>query len=56
VEIPEFPFSVEPRQITRSEARKWAREAFNLAVRYIGGCCDFEPYHIQAMAEELADI
>jgi len=25
-------------------------------VRYIGGCCDFEPYHIRAMAEELADI
>merc|ERR1712106_583587 len=47
VEIPEFPFSVEPRQITRFEARKWAREAFNLGVKYIGGCCGFEPYHIR---------
>jgi len=56
VEIPEFPFSVEPRQITRFEARKWAREAYNLGVRYIGGCCGFEPYHIRAMAEELADV
>jgi len=56
VEIPEFPFSVEPRQITRWEARKWAREAVNLGVKYIGGCCGFEPYHIRAMAEELADI
>jgi len=56
VEIPEFSFSVEPRQITRFEARKWAREAFNLGVRYIGGCCDFEPHHILAIAEELADI
>jgi len=56
VEIPEFPFSVEPRQITRWEARKWARQAFELGVRYIGGCCGFEPYHIRAMAEELADI
>merc|ERR1711892_1207596 len=56
VEIPEFPFSVEPRQITRFEARKWAREAFNLGVKYIGGCCGFEPYHIRAMAEELADV
>merc|ERR1712079_472388 len=54
VEIPEFPFSVEPRQITRWEARKWARQAFELGVRYIGGCCGFEPYHIRAMAEELA--
>merc|ERR1719251_813939 len=56
VEIPEFPFSVEPRQITRFEARKWAREAVNLGVKYIGGCCGFEPYHIRAMAEELADV
>ena len=65
VDLPEFPFSVEPRQITRWEARRWAREAFNLGVRYIviliviaiiigiiivryiGGCCGFEPYHVR---------
>ena len=52
--LPEFPFSLEPRQITRWEARKWAREAYKLGIRYIGGCCGFEPYHIRAMAEELA--
>jgi len=56
VNIPEFPFACEPRQITRWEARKFAREAYNLGVRYIGGCCGFEPYHIRAMAEELRDI
>merc|ERR1711953_1598969 len=56
VEIPEFPFSVEPRQITRWEARRWARQAYELGVRFIGGCCGFEPYHIRAMAEELADV
>ena len=32
---------------------KYAREAYNLGIRYIGGCCGFEPYHIRAMAEEL---
>ena len=26
---------------------KYAREAFDLGVRYIGGCCGFEPYHIR---------
>jgi len=56
LDIPEFPYSVETRQITRFEARTWAREAYNLGVRYIGGCCGFEPYHIRAMAEELADV
>jgi len=55
-QIPEFPFAVEPRQITRWEARKWAREAYNIGVRLIGGCCGFEPYHIRAMAEELLDV
>merc|ERR1712241_651514 len=30
VEIPEFPFCVEPRQITRWEARRWARQAYEL--------------------------
>ncbi|MGH0148897.1 UNVERIFIED_CONTAM: hypothetical protein FKN15_013355 [Acipenser sinensis] len=33
---------------------KYAREAYSLGIRYIGGCCGFEPYHIRAVAEELA--
>lgn len=33
---------------------KYARDAYELGVRYIGGCCGFEPYHIRAVAEELA--
>ena len=24
-----------------------------MGIRYIGGCCGFEPYHIRAIAEEL---
>lgn len=34
--------------------QKYAREAYNAGIRYIGGCCGFEPYHIRALAEELA--
>ena len=34
---------------------KYAREAYNLGVRYIGGCCGFEPYHIRAVSEELRE-
>lgn len=33
---------------------KYAREAYNTGIRFIGGCCGFEPYHIRALAEELA--
>lgn len=34
--------------------QKYAREAYDAGIRYIGGCCGFEPYHIRALAEELA--
>ncbi|KAI4567782.1 hypothetical protein MJT46_007580 [Ovis ammon polii x Ovis aries] len=54
IDLPEFPFGLEPRVATRWDIQKYAREAYNLGVRYIGGCCGFEPYHIRAIAEELA--
>lgn len=54
IDLPEFPFGLEPRVSTRWDIQKYAREAYNLGVRYIGGCCGFEPYHIRAIAEELA--
>ena len=46
---------MEPRQITRWEAARFARAAYELGVRVIGGCCGFESHHIKAMAEELAE-
>ncbi|KAM5264369.1 S-methylmethionine--homocysteine S-methyltransferase BHMT2 [Ctenodactylus gundi] len=54
LDLPEYPFGLEPRVATRWDIQKYAREAYNLGVRYIGGCCGFEPYHIRAIAEELA--
>jgi len=53
-DLPEFPFALEPRILSRWDIHKYAREAYNLGVRYIGGCCGFEPYHIRAISEELA--
>lgn len=53
-DLPEFPFALEPRILTRWDMHKYAREAYNAGVRYIGGCCGFEPYHIRALAEEMA--
>ena len=34
---------------------RFAREAHDMGIRYIGGCCGFLPYHIRAIAEELAE-
>ncbi|KAK3855074.1 hypothetical protein Pcinc_038502 [Petrolisthes cinctipes] len=51
----EYPFAMETRLVTRADIHKFAREAYKLGVRYIGGCCGFEAYHIRAIAEELAE-
>jgi len=53
MDLPEFPFAMEPRLLTRRDAHEFARKAYNIGVRYMGGCCGFEPYHIRAIAEEL---
>jgi len=54
IDLPEFPFALETRLCTRWDMQRYAREAYEMGVRYIGGCCGFEPYHIRAVAEELA--
>lgn len=53
IDLPEFPFALEPRVATRWEVQNWARASYDLGVRYIGGCCGFQAYHIRAIAEEL---
>ncbi|XP_034048568.1 betaine--homocysteine S-methyltransferase 1 [Thalassophryne amazonica] len=53
IDLPEFPFGLEPRVLTRWDMQKYAREAYDMGIRYIGGCCGSEPYHIRALAEEL---
>ena len=50
-----FIIALEPRTLTRWDVHKYARRAYDLGVRYIGGCCGFEPYHIRAIAEEVRD-
>jgi len=55
IDLPEFPFALEPRIMTRFDAHRFAREAMDLGVHYIGGCCGFQPYHIRAMAEALRE-
>ncbi|CAB3986855.1 betaine--homocysteine S-methyltransferase 1 [Paramuricea clavata] len=51
--LPENPFALEPRQLTRWDVHKLTRSAYDLGVRYFGGCCGFKAYHIRAISEEL---
>jgi betaine-homocysteine S-methyltransferase len=53
-ELPEYPLSMETRSCNRFDFAIFARAAYELGVRYIGGCCGTESVHIRAMAEELA--
>lgn len=55
IDLPEFPFGLEPRVSTRWDMHTYARKAYELGIRYIGGCCGFEPYHIRAVCEELSE-
>eukprot|EP00794_Sanderia_malayensis_P014943 gene14943-16484_t len=52
--LPEFPIATEPRQMTRFDVAKYARDTYDAGIRYIGGCCGFASYHIRAISEELA--
>jgi len=53
IDLPEFPFGLEPRLATRWDMHRYAREAYDMGIRYIGGCCGYEAYHIRAVCEEL---
>lgn len=55
IDLKEFPFALETRLCTRWDMHKYARDAYDMGIRYIGGCCGFEAYHIRAVAEELAE-
>lgn len=53
IDLPEFPFALEPRICTRWDMHQYARKSYEMGIRFIGGCCGYEPYHIRAISEEL---
>ena len=48
-----FPTALDPFTCTRYEMAAFARQAADLDIRYVGGCCGSAPHHIRAMAEVL---
>ena len=51
-----FLSALESRLLNRFDIQKYAREAYNIGIRYIGACCGMEPYHVRAIAEEVSNI
>ena len=48
-----FPTALDPFTCNRYEMADFAKEAYNLNVRYLGVCCGGAPHHIRAIAEAL---
>lgn len=51
--LPEFPLGLDPLQLNREEMAKFAREARDMGIQFIGSCCGSVACHVKAMAVAL---
>src|SRR5580692_11338513 len=51
--LPEFPYGLDPLQMTRKEMADYAVQARDLGINYIGACCGTVAAHIREMARAL---
>jgi betaine-homocysteine S-methyltransferase len=54
--LPDFPFGLDPLQLSRQEMAAFAVEARDLGVNLIGGCCGTVASHIREMARALGKM
>jgi betaine-homocysteine S-methyltransferase len=53
---PGFPDGLDPYQLTRYELGDFAKQAVELGVNYIGGCCGCQGAHIRQMARAIGRL
>jgi betaine-homocysteine S-methyltransferase len=51
--LPEFPLGLDPLQLARAEMGRYASEARDLGINFIGSCCGSVACHVKAMAVAL---
>jgi betaine-homocysteine S-methyltransferase len=51
-----FPDKLDPYQLTRYELGEFAKQARDLGVNYVGGCCGCQGSHIRQMARALDKV
>jgi betaine-homocysteine S-methyltransferase len=51
--LPQFPFELDNLQLSRKEMAKYAKQAREIGVDYIGACCGAVATHIREMARVL---
>ncbi len=54
--LPEFPLALDALQLTRGEMGRYAAEACELGVNFIGSCCGSVACHVREMARALGKI
>jgi len=54
--LPEFPYALDPLQLTRKEMADYALQARDMGINFIGACCGTVAMHIREMARVLNKI
>jgi betaine-homocysteine S-methyltransferase len=50
---PNFPYELDPMQVSRHQMAEFARRANDAGIQYIGSCCGSVAGHVRAMAKVL---
>jgi betaine-homocysteine S-methyltransferase len=51
--LPEFPYALDPLQLTRKQMGDYAQRAKEIGINYIGSCCGSVAMHVREMARVL---
>ena len=54
--LPEFPYGLDPLQLTRKEMGDYALRAKEVGINYIGSCCGSVASHVREMAKSLGKL
>ena len=54
--LPEFPYALDPLQLTRKEMGEYALRAKEIGINYIGSCCGSVAMHVREMARVLGKL
>ena len=54
--LPEFPYALDPLQLTRKEMGDYALRAREIGINYIGSCCGSVAIHVREMARALGKL
>jgi len=54
--LPEFPYALDPLQLTRKEMADYAVKAREIGINYIGSCCGSVAIHVREMARALGKV